>query len=287
MAAAAAIDVMYFPPAREGMAEACSAEPRCYEPVERAAELLHRAGLDKAFVTQCKRWSCERRWMCEDTALDDVLRYALPYPCLFVGIAGYNPLNISASLHEAEIGVQLQGFRGVYVHPGSFGLSINDRRMYPLYAKAVEWRVPVILDMRHLRDFSDGLTPAAMARVLWDFEEATFVIAQSGWSVSDMEHLAGRCENIGFAFDSRALGRADLREFVGLPVLRDRCLWGSNGQPWDVCLPVVQSMPFTPEVRDKLLHENADRIFRLQALDSVTPRKWQPTAGSAQIAAER
>ncbi|HXZ80387.1 MAG TPA: amidohydrolase family protein [Terriglobales bacterium] len=287
MANNSAIDVMYFPPARQGLVEAGAGEPRCHEPVERALELLNRAGLEKVLISQCKRWSCERRWMCEDAALDDVLRYTLPYPQKFVGIAGYSPHNISQSLQEAETAVKLYGFRGVHVHPGSFGLSVNDRRMYPLYAKAAEWHVPVILDMRHLRDFSDGLTPAAMARVLWDFETATFVVAQSGWLAADMERLAERCENVCFAFDSHALRREDLRELASLPLLDGRCLWGSNGYPWEVCLPVVQTMPFPSEVREKLLRENARRIFGLERLEFVMPRAWQPAAAGKPIVAER
>ena len=75
------------------------------------------AGIGRVLVSQCKRWSCERQWMCVDTRLDDVVRYTAASP-RFIGLAGYNPFDIAESLREIELAVTTHAFRGVYMHAG-------------------------------------------------------------------------------------------------------------------------------------------------------------------------
>ena len=112
-----AIDLMYFPPA--GTSASLIVKDCCHEPVQSVVALKKESGLDYVFVTQCKRWSCDRRIFCDNAAVDDILRYTQPYPEHFVGIGDYNPFEIARSTQENEIGVREHGFRGIYVHPGS------------------------------------------------------------------------------------------------------------------------------------------------------------------------
>ena len=146
-----AIDCMYYVATREFMEawdKAKQGELECrmekaigglprYESIEEMLGVMDRAGVEKVFITQCKMWSYRRKWMYMDTKLEDVLQYTERYPQRFVGLAGYDPFHIKESLAEIERTVREHGFKGVYVHIYGFDIPLNDRKMYPLYAKCV------------------------------------------------------------------------------------------------------------------------------------------------------
>lgn len=266
-----AIDLMYFPPALRASAHDGPEQFRCHEPVEPVVALKKECGLGYVMVTQCKRWSCDRRIYCEDAHLDDILRYTSPYPEHFVGIGAYNPLEIASSTHEAEIGIRQHGFRGIYVHPGSSGVSLNDRRMYPLYVKALEWKVPVILDLRLIVDDVHPARVADMVQVAGDFDELNFVIAQCPWPGEEMLHLVDNLPNIYFCFDTAGLLIPVVRKFVNSTVGQARCMWGSNGLPWKEALAEAARIEI-PNL-SRLLRENAVQLF---GLDRLARREAMP-----------
>jgi uncharacterized protein len=265
-----AIDVMYFPPARSTSSSAVS-ETRCHEPVSSAVALKKECGLDRVFVTDCKRWSCDQRIYCGDVHLDDVLRYTLPYPEHFVGIAGYNPFDIGSSTHQAELAIKHHGFRGLYVHPGSFGISLNDRRMYPLYVKTLEWGVPVILDLRLIANETHRVRASEMEQVAADFPELNLVVAQWTWTLEEILQLVDSVFNLHFCFDTAALRSPEARTFVNSVAGGTRCMWGSNGLPWQEALAEVARLQIANPIR--LLRENAVQLF---GLDRRPTRKATP-----------
>jgi predicted TIM-barrel fold metal-dependent hydrolase len=259
-----AIDVMYFPPARRDATLPDNSQFRCQEPIEPAIVLKRECGLDYVFVTQCKRWLCDRHMFCGDAHLDDVLRYTSPYPEHFIGIGSYNPLDFVDSTHQAEIGIQMHGFRGIYVHPGSFGVSLNDRRMYPLYVKSQDWQVPVILDVRVIGDENYLPRGAEMQQVATDFPDVNFVIAQPLWSIEEMMRIADNFANVYFCFDTPALLTPAPRSFVASALAHGRCMWGSNGLPWNESLSELKRLAMTNATG--LLRDNAVRLFALEHL---------------------
>ena len=281
---AGAIDLMYFPPARPAGTLGTGAI-NCYESVEAVVTLKKECGVDSVFITPCKRWSCDRRIYCDHAQLDDILRYTAPYPEHFIGIAGYNPLEIASSTLEAEIGIRNHGFRGVYVHPGSFGITLGDRRMYPLYVKALERQVPVILDVRPLSPAEHVLRPAEVRQLAGDFSELSLVIAQPQWSSEEMLRLAENQPNVYFCFDTPSLLTPAVRSFINNPSGQSRCMWGSNGLPWKEALS--EAARLESPTTQALLRDNAVELF---GLDRRPQRKATPflesEEPSARIAAE-
>ncbi len=263
------VDVLYFPsprphtPARSQNPHV-SRERRCHEPVQRAAELARDAGVCRVLVSQCKQWSCERRWMCVDTQLEDVLRYTFAFPDQFTGVAGYSPMDIAASLREAEIGVMNYGFCGMHVHPGSFGVGVKDRRMYPLYSQAVNWRVPVMLDLRPLPGNVPFSSPAELLHAMEDFPDMMVLIVHAPWPPAILLSVAESQPNARFAFGAQALMNARIREFVASEPGQDCSLWGSNGMGWKDALAHVARLELSDEVKRKLLEGNAKRMFALE-----------------------
>lgn len=281
-----AIDLMYFPSAgRETKANGKPGERRCRESIEPVVERIKQCKIAHVFVTQCKRWSCDRRIYCDDLQLDDILRYTFPYPQYFIGIAGYNPLEIGASIQEAEIGIRQHGFRGIYVHPGSFGVTLNDRRMYPLFAKALDWQVPIMLDLRILEKQERTVRATEIDQVAGDFPELNFVVAQPPWTGEEMLHLADELPNLHFCFDSHGLRTPAARRVLSSTTGQSRCMWGSNGLLWKEALTETGHMEHA--VASKLLRDNAVRLFDLEHLPQrVAKRFVEPEKAPLRIVAE-
>ncbi len=253
-----AIDLLYFPVTPD------AANVRCHEPIEPVGAVARENNIAAVFVTPCRQFSCDRRWMCPETQLDDVLRYTAPHPETFVGLGSYNPLDIGPSLQQAEIGITQHGFRGIYVHPGSFGLAPNDRRMYPLYGRALGWGVPVILDLRRITQDSPTVLVAEIEQIARDFSGLTFVLAQPAWSNNEMLHLVEDFDNLNFCFDTTALQTPAGREFILSPVGKYRWTWGSNGHSWKESLAAIARIGVGNP--GKMLRENAIRIFALDRM---------------------
>jgi predicted TIM-barrel fold metal-dependent hydrolase len=181
-----------------------------------------------------------------------------------VGIASYNPHEIGESTHRAEIGIKQHGFKGVYVHPGSFGVSVIDRRMYPLYANALGWKVPVILDIRPFNGETHLTWPAKVEQIAADLPELKFVVCQSHWPIDEVLRLVDALPNLNFCFDSESLVDRSVRMLVDATAGATRCLWGSNGESWKTAL--AQVARYRLENATRFLHENAVDLFRLDHL---------------------
>lgn len=277
-----AIDVLFHPTSRS-QSGACPLRP----PTE--AE-MDAAGIACVLVSQCKKWSCDRQWMCVDTRLDEVLRYTEASP-RFLGLAGYNPFDITESLREIEFAVATRNFRGAYMHAVSFSLPLADTRMYPLFAKAAELAVPVLVQAPPIPNLV-----ADLERLTADFPELAIVIAQTRPELADLTAIVERCENVFFALDPGALAhvtdrwsalareRQDYPPELFLGFVQERCMWGSNGMTWADALRSPDCFTLLPELKSHFLRRNAERVFALdQPPASRTPR----SIATEVLAAER
>lgn len=258
-----AVDLFYSP--QRPMLQAFSGL-HCPEAPTQLLPAMDATGIEKAFVTQCKQWSCERQWLCLDTRLEDVARYTSAAPERFVGLAGYNPFAVSESLREVEFAISKCGFRGVYLHAESFAVALTDRRLYPLYAKAAELAAPLVVQPDAVP--SDGGVPviSQVAVIAEEFPELQLVVTLNGWPGWEaVDSLCQRRDNLWFGIVADALPRlADqVSDFLVAGPGQDRCLWGSNGVAWDKALAQVRDLALPPDIERKLLRDNAWRLFRL------------------------
>ncbi len=278
-----AIDIMYYVATREFIerwTRAKEGELVCrmeraigglpaYDSIEEMIRQMDEAGVEKVFIAQCKMWSYWRKWMYMDTQLEEVLAYTQRYPDRFVGLAGYNPYRITESLREIERAVREYGFKGVYVHIYGFDIPLHDRKMYPLYAKCVELDIPVSLQVGHVLEAmpSDCGRPIYLDRIACDFPELRIIGAHTGWPwVEELISVCYKWENVWLGIDAwmpKYLPPA-LVQFINSRLGQDRCLWGTNGLPWKENLRQVEELGLKPEVKRKLLRENALRVFKLE-----------------------
>ena len=249
------------------MERAIGGLPR-YHSIEEMLQRMDEAGVEKVFITQCKMWSYWRKWMYMDTQLEDVLQYTEKYPQRFVGLAGYNPFRIQESLREIETAVTRHGFKGVYVHIYGFDIRIDDRKMYPLYAKCEELGVPVSLQVGHVLEAmpSEGARPIYLDRVACDFPQLKLIGAHTGWPwVDELLSVCYKWENVWLGVDAwmPKYLPPQILQFINSRMGQDRCLWGTNGLPWKESLEQIEQLGLKEEAKRKLLRENAAELFQL------------------------
>jgi predicted TIM-barrel fold metal-dependent hydrolase len=173
------IDCLFDATSGRNAAEAeFSKSLRCFPAAGELLPAMDRAGVRQALVTQCKRWSCERQWLCVDMRVQDVLSLVRPAPDRLAGLAGYNPHAIMESLHEIDEAAASGGFRGIYLNAENFGVTLVDNRVYPLYAKAASLRWPVMVQFGiNWKSVAYASTFADLLHVAGDFPELTLVAA--------------------------------------------------------------------------------------------------------------
>ncbi len=254
----------------------------CFQTPALTLTEMDAAGVEAVFVSQCKKWSCERQWMCVDTRLDDVLHYTQA-SARFFGLAGYNPFDIAESMREIEQAVAGHGFRGIFLHAASFRLPLTGALMYPLFAKAVELGVPVLAQLVDEAPHAEDLH-----RLFTHFPELVLIVAPPRPDPRDLSDLAATCENLYFALDPVALARLaampQAADFFAAPMFQERCMWGSNGVPWTDALLACKSLPLLPETAALFLRDNAIRVF---ALDRPLPARTPRSAMQEILAVER
>ena len=80
----------------------------------------------------------------------------------------------SKSPRGNRLAVKEHGFKGVYVHIYGFDIPLHDSKMYPLYAKCDELKIPVSLQVGHVLEAmpSEHARPIYLDRIASDFPDS-------------------------------------------------------------------------------------------------------------------
>jgi predicted TIM-barrel fold metal-dependent hydrolase len=239
-----------------------------FDSIDAMVRKMDDANVERVFITQTKMWSHWNRWMYMDTTLEEVAQYTRAYPDRFIGLAGYNPFRIKESVREIEVAVREHGFKGVYVHIYGFDIPLHDPKMYPLYAKCVELDIPVSMQVGHVLEAmpSEHARPMYLDRIACDFPDLRIIGAHTGWPwVEELISVCYKWENIWLGIDAwmPKYLKPEVIQFIGSRMGQDRCLWGTNGLPWQESLDQVEQLGLKPGAKRKLLRDNAVALFRL------------------------
>lgn len=159
------------------------------------------------------------------------------------------------------------GLRGVKMHPDIQGFALDDERCMPFYERCAEKELPVLIHTGDYRyDFSN---PDRLANVLKTFPKLTIIGAHfAGWSVWDeaLEKLLAfdnlyvdSSSTFGFSKDIKLVRK--LIEGWG----EDRILFASDYPMWSAAeeLKILESLQLDEGVYEKILHLNAEKVFKL------------------------
>ncbi len=57
--------------------------------------------------------------------------------------------------------------------------------------------------------------------------------------------------------------KPEILQFIGSRMGQERCVWGTNGLPWDKSLSQLNHLGLKEEAKNRLLRENAVELFKL------------------------
>ena len=194
------------------------------------------------------------------------------YPDVFVGFAGADPHRGMTAVREFEHAVKSLGLRGLNLGPWLQKLLANDKRYYPLYAKAVELDVPVVLHTSSHFDptvsFETG-NPTYLDDVCVFFPELKVIASHAGWPwISQMIAVAWRHPNVYLELSGirpRYLDKG-LVSYFDTPILKGRVLFGTDYPllEWAPSVADLLELPISEDTKREILWDNAIRLLGLR-----------------------
>jgi len=238
-------------------------------PEEIIAE-MDRTGVESVLATDLLAWSYKRQARFAKDYRDKIYELSKKYPGRIYGLADYNPLNISESLRELERDVRDRGFVGVYVHIYGFDIPLDDRRMYPLYAKAEELGVPVQMQTGYVLEAmpSEHGRPIALDRISLDFPDLVLVGTHTGYPwVDELISVSMKLPKVYVSISAwlPKYFHPSLVSYLKSKISADKVIFGSNGLAWGRYLDQMKDLGLPEESLRKILYDNAKRIFKLDA----------------------
>ena len=190
-----------------------------------------------------------------------------------IGTISVEPFDIMRALGQMAF-CKEAGMVGITTQPSFFHLAINDRRLYPIYAKAVELDLMVCLHT----GVNYGVThpirndhPLMLDDVACDFPQLTLIACHAGWPwTAEMVAVARKHPRVYLEFGGLApkyVGAAGTGWEVTYrfmnSVLAEQVLFGTD---WPViaqtrALSEWRELGLKPHVLDNLLGTNAARLL--------------------------
>lgn len=207
---------------------------------------------------------------------EDVAAFCRQHGPRYIGFAGVDPHKGMKAVRELEVAVRELGLRGLNLQCFEHKLPINDKLMYPLYAKCIELDIPVNIHCGI--NFSSQTSmaygqPYLLDEVLGHFPELRVCAAPPGWPwVQELIAVAFKHPTlfIGLVFVKPRLlavthsGYEPLLQY-GRTLLKDRIIFGSG---YPRLSPVsamseFETLGLPDDIRQQWLGGNAKRFLGL------------------------
>ena len=200
------------------------------------------------------------------------------HPEQFIGFGSVDPWKGQAAIDEAERCVKELGLKGFKFHPPGQGFFPNDDRFYPLWEMVQSLEVPALFHSGHAAAGSGlpggggiklkhGRPIPGYDDVAADFPGITMILAHPSWPwVSEQISMCVHKSNVYFDLSGWApkyIPKELIREANSR--IQNKALFGSDypslrPERW---LQEFEDLPFSDEVRPKILLENAKKILNL------------------------
>ena len=232
-------------------------------------EMMRSAGVERAVICAADNTTTWGRRTPNEVIADICARF----PDVFVGFAGADPYQGMKAVREFERGVRELGLRGLNLGPWLHKMVADDKRYYPLYAKAVELDVPVVLHMSMHFDPTTPMetgNPSHLDEVCTHFPELKVIASHAGWPwILQMVAVAWRHPNVYLELSGirpRYLHH-DLVDFFDTPVLRGRVLFATDYPllEWAPAISDVMALPIADATKQEILWDSAARLLGIEA----------------------
>ena len=232
--------------------------------------MMDAAGCDKVLLPAIRMMSYQKKTMVWDITEEEVAAAVAQAPGRLYGLAGFNPLEKMDSVRRVERAIKDLGFKGVYIHTYGFGIPLDHRLYYPLYAKCVELGVPVSMQVGHSAEHmpNEFGRPIHLDNIALDFPELKLVGAHTGWPwTEEMISLAWKHENVFLGIDAHNPKYLEptLIHFMKTRG-QNKVLYGTNYPAvlhGESIACIKTELGLSEKVADKILHRNAAGVYGL------------------------
>ena len=238
-----------------------------FAPPEETIARMDNTGVERVFFAKLMMFSYIFKRPLEACTTDELGEVVKKYPDRFSGYGAYDPFHISDSLEEIERGVKQYGFKGVFVHIYGFDIPLDSRQMYPLYAKCCELDIPVVMQVGYVLEGmpSEHGRPILLDRIALDFPKLTIIGSHTGYPwCEELIAIAYKFENVYFGASAHMpkYWEPSVVQYINTRG-RDKAIFGTNSIPWEMMLPQIEELGLKDESKEKLLRENAVKLFKL------------------------
>ncbi|MBQ6221084.1 MAG: amidohydrolase family protein [Solobacterium sp.] len=198
------------------------------------------------------------------------------YPDRFKGVIFVDPNKGMEAVRELEKCVKDYGLHALYLTAFRTHLPANDKKNYPLYAKACELGIPVhiysSLNLSKAVPYDIG-HPRYIDEVARDFPELRIMAGVSGWPwVLDFISLAYRHQNVYLNFETHEPRKMNMRGsgyepylFYAETSLKDRICFASNWTTQSISVDdlvkQVEDLPLQKDTIQRILYTNAAEFY--------------------------
>lgn len=242
--------------------------------LDELVELMDESNIEKAFLIAVKRGS--KYFGFSDLAVpyDVVYEAVQEYPDRFYGLAGIDPWEGMEGVRHLEDALEKTGFIGAHLYPHWFFMKPEHRKYYPFYAKCVELDIPIQIQVGHCLDYLEGrLThqsvgrPISLDTIACDFPELKLIGIHTGYPwVEEMISVAYKHSNVYIGSDAHSpkYWKPEFVEFINGRG-SDKVIFGTDFPVLDMerTIAEIDDLGFKPEVKRKLLRENAEKAYDL------------------------
>ena len=235
-------------------------------------ERMETAGIEKAFLIAAHAGRVGMPG-CYHMPYEIVARACEEYPDRFYGLAGIDPFDGMEGVRAFEDAVQNMGFIGAHLYPHWYELAPDHAKYYPFYAKCCELDVPIQMQVgqsmvysKEYRTRSVG-QPITLDAVACDLPELKLIGIHVGipWH-DEMISMAWKHENIYIGCDVHRpkYWPKSFTHYVN-SYGQDKVTFGTDFPVLDFKKTTddINEIGFKPEVRRKLMRDNAIRIYGL------------------------
>ncbi len=237
------------------------------QPLEEIVEELNQHNVEKAVILG-RDAETTYQWKGSN---DGVAAFVNKYPNKFIGFAGLDPHKGMAAVRELNRSVNELGLKGASIDPYLAKIYVNDAKYYPIYAKCCELDIPIVITTGPAslvpEAVIDHVAPRYIDFVARDFPELTIVVSHGAYPwVNEMITVAQRNANVYFDMSEyEFFPMSDAYVHGANTIISDKLLFASAHPFIDFkdALQSYEKLPFTDEVREKVMYQNAARILKL------------------------
>jgi hypothetical protein len=203
---------------------------------------------------------------------DSVIEFVSKYPNKFIGFVGLDPHKGMKAISELKASVTDLGMRGAAVDPYLAKIYANDAKYYPIYSKCCELDVPIVFTTGPATLVPDAIidhvAPRYIDFVARDFPELKIVISHGGYPwVNEAIIVVERNRNVFIDLSEYEFSpMSEIYIQAANTMIPNKILYASAHPFVDFrqALKTYEKLPFNPEVRQKIMYDNAAKLLGLK-----------------------